>query len=176
MSKFSTDDFIMEKIDIDNPEDRMVFGAPKQQERFQPDSGRIIFIGMPGSGRLELAERVAKRLGMRMLAPESIASVAELETLCAKPGVVLVVPCDALRNEPVRAALRDNGKVFYLMAEVLRMAHRLNQTSEPEREAISALFVEMEPLCMMTLHFILQAWKEPEEIVDNVLEMLGLPA
>lgn len=175
MSKFSTDTFIKDRIEIDDAGASVVFGKPRGIDTFSPQTGRIIFIGMPGSGRLELAERVAARLGMRVIAPESINSVQELDALCADTGTVLIIPCEALRNESIRTALREKGKVFYLMAEVLRMAYRLNQTSEAEKEAISALFVEMEPLCMMSLHYILQAWKEPEDVVDNVLEMLGLP-
>lgn len=176
MSKFTTEHFIMEKVAVEDENTSRVFGKPQPQDVFVPAEGRIILIGLPGSGRAELAERLAGRLGMQVRMPESIASASELDALCDESGIIVVVPCEALRNEEVRTALREKGSVFYLMAEVLRMAYRLNQNSEQEREALSALFVEMEPLCMMTLHFILQAWKEPEEIVGNVLEMLGLPA
>ncbi|UZP68019.1 hypothetical protein N1030_03315 [Desulfovibrio mangrovi] len=175
MSKFSTESFIKEKVEVEDANRNLVFGKSKKLDSFDPATGRIIFIGMPGSGRLELAQRVAERLNMRVVAPEVVDSVEALDAACADTGIIFILPCEALRDEAIRAAVREKGKVFYLMAEVLRMAYRLNQTSIPEQEAISALFVEMEPLCMMTLHYILQAWKEPEEIVDNVLEMLALP-
>lgn len=183
MSKFSTEGFIQDKIEVEDPNAVRVFGKSAPVAPFSPQEGRIIFIGLPGSGRLELAERVAARLNMKVVAPETdtpsgsgqpIDSVEALDAACADKGIVFVLPHTALRSEAIRTALREKGKVFYLMAEVLRMAYRLNKMTEPEREAISAEFVELEPLCMMTLHYILQAWKEPEEIVDNVLEMLGI--
>jgi shikimate kinase len=176
MSKFSTEEFIKEKTEVEEADAVRVFGKSRGLDTFDPATGRIIFIGMPGSGRLELAEQVAERLKMRVVAPEVVDSVEALDAVCADAGIVLVLPCEALRDDAIRAAVREKGKVFYLMAEVLRMAYRLNKTSIPEQEAISALFVEMEPLCMMTLHYILQAWKEPKEIVENVLEMLAIPA
>ncbi len=173
---FSTDGFIQEKIRVEEPDASRTFGKSARPAAFSPASGSIVLIGLPGSGRRELANALSVRLGMGIAAPEEVnAAMFAPGGIYAEPGRIVVLPCEALREESVRVAVHKAGTVFYLMAEVLRMAHRLGKTSDADREALSALFVEMEPLCMQTLHYILQAWKEPEDLVENVLEMLGLP-
>lgn len=173
MSKHSTEGFVKEKIDVDQADKVMTFGRREVSKGYDPASGCLFLIGLAGSGREELATLLAEKYALKVQKPKTISSLEDVEVLSRVSGTVVIVPHSAVRDDDIRLALREKGKVFYLMGEVLRMAHRLGM-DEQEREVHSALFVEMEPLFMMTLHYILQGWKEPEELVDNVGEMLSM--
>ncbi len=60
------------------------------------------------------------------------------------------------------------------MTELLHLAHNLGLDAEQGREQIGSDFIELEPHMLASLHFILHGWKEPEDLVENVLEPLGL--
>jgi len=170
----STDHFIQEKAEVQEADATMTFSKKTQLETFSTTEGILFFIGFTGSSRIKLAKLLSARLDMKVQAPEAIVSVADLTTLCKTKGSIIIVPQSAIRIEEVRNALSSYGKVFYLMTELLHIAHNLGLNADEAREQISPDFIELEPHMLASLHYILHGWKEPEELVENVLEPLGL--
>ncbi|SIN70068.1 hypothetical protein [Halodesulfovibrio marinisediminis] len=169
-----TDHFIQEKVEVVDASATMTFGKKTELDRFSTKNGIIFLIGFTGSKRHQLADILAAKLEMSIQAPEAISSVAELQKICEHSGSIVVVPQAAIRIDEVRNALREHGKVFYLMTELLHLAHNLGLDAEQGREQIGSDFIELEPQMLASLHFILHGWKEPEDLVENVLEPLGL--
>lgn len=169
-----TDHFIQEKAEVQEAEATITFGKKTALTRFTPQDGNILLTGFTGSKRNELAELLSKKLEMEVVAPEKIESLDELKTLCAKKGQIIIVPQSTMRISTVCNALREHGKVFYLMTELLHLAHNAGLTPEQGREQMGQDFIDLEPQMLASLHFILHGWKEPEELVESVLEPLGL--
>lgn len=168
-----TDHFIKDKAEVEEADATMTFSGKTELDTFSPEGGIIFLIGFTGSKRHTLAELLSDKLNMSVQAPDEIPSLDALQTLCQQKGAI-VVPQAALRNKDVRNALRNHGKVFYLMTELLHLAHNLGLDAEQGRETLGADFSELEPHMLASLHFILHGWKEPEDLIENVLEPLGL--
>lgn len=177
MGKFSTEGFIKKRVNVEDSNVTMTFGQKRQASAYDVANGRIFLIGMPGSGRRALAELLAKHYNADVVVPDTPEAAAfdvnAFTACCKETGIIVVPPYQALRDAKVRAAVKESGKVFYLMGEVLRCSHRLG-LDDGQREAFATEFAEMEPIFMMTLHNILQGWKEPEELVESVVEQLSL--
>lgn len=170
----NTDHFIQEKAEVQNADASMTFGKKTELDTFSTTDQHIFLIGFSGSKRAELAALLAKKLGMDVQAPKAITSSAELDALCKEKGSIIIVPQSAMGISEVRDVLREKGKVFYLMTELLHLAHNLGLDAEQGREQIGPDFIELEPHMLASLHFILHGWKEPEDLVENVLEPLNL--
>lgn len=170
----STEHFIKEKAEVQEAEATMTFGKKTELDTFSTKDGILFLIGFSGSKRHQLADLLASKLDMSIQAPETISSLDEVKKLCEKTGSIIIVPQSAMRFDEVRNALREYGKVFYLMTELLHLAHNLGLDAEQGREQIGSDFVELEPHMLASLHFILHGWKEPEDLVENVLEPLNL--
>lgn len=170
----STENFIQDKAEVLDADATMTFGQKTELDTFSTKDGMLFLIGFSGSKRRQLADILASKLGMSVQAPEAISSLAELKKLCENTGSIIVVPQSAIRIDEVRNALCEHGKVFYLMTELLHLAHNLGLDAEQGREQIGSDFIELEPHMLASLHFILHGWKEPEDLVENVLEPLGL--
>ena len=169
-----TDHFTKQKTTVQDANATMTFGGKQHLDTFSPEHGIIFLIGFTGSKRAELAELLGQKFSMESIAPEAIDSADELEELASAEGTIIIVPQSAMRNEDVRNALRAHGKVFYLMTELLHLAHNLGLDAEQGREQLGADFVELEPHMLASLHYILHGWKEPQELIDSVCEPLGL--
>ncbi|OBQ51610.1 hypothetical protein [Halodesulfovibrio spirochaetisodalis] len=169
-----TDHFIQKKTEVQNADATMTFGKKTELDTFSTQDGILFLIGFTGSKRNELAALLADRLTMTVQTPDTLDSMADLEALCAHKGSIIVVPQSAMRDDEIRSSLREQGKVFYLMTELLHLAQNLGLDAEQGREQIGADFIELEPHMLASLHFILHGWKEPEDLVENVLEPLGL--
>lgn len=169
-----TDHFIQEKAEVQDADATITFGKKTPLARFTPQDGNILLTGFTGSKRNELASLLSKKLGMNVITPEKIESLEELVTLCAPKGQIIIIPQSAMRNSSVCNALREHGKVFYLMTELLHLAHNTGLTPEQGREQMGQDFIDLEPHMLASLHFILHGWKEPDELVESVLEPLGL--
>jgi hypothetical protein len=119
------------------------------------ETGNVILIGLPGSGRAELAGLLAERTGQPALAPRDAG--AAVEALKGRGAIVVLE--DRLVDHPeVRPLIHGAGKVFYLMADTRLLSGRV---------------AEVEPVFYGVLHFILQGAQSPEELVDDALEKIG---
>ena len=140
---------------------------------------RTIFLaGLPGSGRRPVGEKLAGMLERPFIdlagelgdqAPE----MDRLEDILAEETVVASLPAGALDSPRMREALKSRGKVFYLMASVPTMAARLGAHG-PDRESLADRMLEMEPLLMETMHFILPADRGEGEIASDAAEKAAL--
>lgn len=169
-----TDHFIQDKAEVKDADATITFGKKTELESFSTKESILFLIGFDGSKRHELADILASKLKMSVQAPGAISSLDELKELCKNTGSIIVIPQSAMRHDEIRNALREYGKVFYLMTELLHLAHNLGLDAEQGREQIGSDFIELEPHMLASLHFILHGWKEPEDLVENVLEPLGL--
>jgi hypothetical protein len=139
------------------------------------ETGNVILIGLPGSGRAELAGLLAERTGQPALAPRDAG--AAVEALKGRGAIVVLE--DRLVDHPeVRPLIHGAGKVFYLMADTRLLSGRvagrdgLADADETWRR-LSARLAEVEPVFYGVLHFILQGAQSPEELVDDALEKIG---
>lgn len=139
------------------------------------ETGNVILLGLPGSGRSELARLLAGRTGKPVLAPGDAAAAVEA---LAGTGAIIVLP-DRLADDPeVLPRIHGAGKVFYLMADTRLLSGRVAER-DGVRDAdrlwreLSARLAEVEPTFYGVLHFILQGARTPDELVDDALEKIG---
>jgi|GEM_PF-1614578 len=171
--RFDTTGFVMRKQEVGEADAVMTVSRAGRRAPFDPAAERIVILGLPGSGRRRLAELVAERFGMQAAAPEDDAAPEVVTELCCRTGLVLAAPVSAVRDDALRACLRDGARVFYMMANPVRLANELGLSGETgEKFCREAL--ELETLCMGVLHFLLPDGRSPEQLVDNVCENLGV--
>ena len=132
----------------------------------------VILTGLPGAGVAELGRRVAERLGCAFAELGADADSDAVRGALRGGATVLTIDGRALRDAGVRENLRGLGKVFYLSGDVTTIIRRASCDSDVDREEVSRLFGELEPLFFGTLHFIVSLDQEPEEMLDDVLEKL----
>jgi len=145
-----------------------------------PGGGILYIIGLPGSGKSAVAERLASELGCpaRTL-PLDGPDEALTQILAATPAgpVGVGVPHKLLLGEAFRQRLQSTGRVLYLMASVEAMAQRLAKTPEEQakvRERLGRLRTSYEPLIMQTLHLMAPADAPLDEVLADVLERVRM--
>lgn len=114
----------------------------------------------------------------REMEKEALAEVATL------PGKVLATGGGIVLDEEDRRLMGETGIMFYLAADAALLAKRL--MADPQTEQRPALTVlslhdeivtvmsEREPLYMACMDHMLQAHREVEQLVDDILVALGL--
>ena len=106
-----------------------------------------------------------------------------LKEVCAGSGQVVATGGGIVLDADNRTLLREHGQVFYLMADAPLLHQRLAAQDdaslrppltdlEPAQELAETL-AEREPLYFQTLHYILPANRQLDELVQDVLERLG---
>lgn len=154
------------------------FGQGERREDFADawkDTGNVVLVGLPGSGKAELATRLAKRIDAPVLTP--VSSDDAVEAL-GQSGAVIILT-DALVEDPqVQPLIHGAGKVFYLMADTNTLSARVAERDGVEdREQLwrdmSARLAVVEPMFYGTLHFILQAVGPMDEMEADAMEKIA---
>jgi shikimate kinase len=139
------------------------------------ETGNAVLVGLPGSGKAELARLLAERTGKPVSAPGNAEAAAE----ALKGRGAIIVLADELVDDPaVRPLIHDAGKVFYLLADTRLLSDRVTgrdglDHAEDLWRRLSARLAELEPVFYAVLHFILQGAQPPTELVDDAMEKLG---
>jgi shikimate kinase len=108
----------------------------------------------------------------------------QLQEVCRHRGQVVATGGGLVLQPENRQLMKECGSVFYLMPDVETLLQRLAaeedkgrpalfEESLSLREEISRVLQEREPLYFEALHYMLQAGKPIEELLDDVLTMLG---
>ena len=169
---------INEQYDVAEAEVSKSFGKGEKREDYADawkDTGNVILVGLPGSGKMALSELIGERSGMEVVVPES--NETAIEFLNGK-GRVIVLDDGLVEDQRVYSLIHGAGKVFYLMTDSNTLSSRVAECEAIEdkeqlwRDLSSRLGV-MEPLFYGTLHFILQATQSPEEMADDAMEKVA---
>ena len=144
----------------------------------------FFLVGLSGSGKTCVGRALAEKLGFEFVdvADEIGPDETELDVLrrlVAQDGLVVASLSDSVSDPEVRKFMRDEGKVMYLMASVgtllSRSADRFSDGEiDSARESFAAELVERESFFHQTLHFILQADKPFEDVVEDALDKARL--
>jgi shikimate kinase len=148
--------------------------APRPQ---MPGGGILYIIGLPGSGKSAVAERLARELGCPALSLPQDDPGEALDHILASGPAVVEVPHKLLLGEAFRQRLQSTGRVLYLMASVEALAGRLAATPEEQnavRERLGRLRSSYEPLMMQTLHLMAPADAPLGEVLADVLERVRM--
>ncbi|XXJ19218.1 hypothetical protein ACR42D_06615 [Desulfovibrio caledoniensis] len=169
---------INEEYDVEDAGAAKGFSRGERREDYADpwrETGNVVLIGLPGSGRAELARLLADRTGKPVLTPPDAGDAAEA---LRGRGAIIVLE-DRLVDDPgVQPLIHDAGKVFYLMADTRLLSGRVAERegladAEELWRGLSARLAEVEPTFYGVLHFILQSARSPEELVDDALEKIG---
>lgn len=171
-------DFIRKKYEVEAPDEKKVFGKGERREDYEAawkSSSRQFLVGLPGSGRRELA----RLMGERLEVPVTDAADADSAKQACEEGSAVVVVEPGVFDDP-EAATRMNGcgKVFYLMTDANTLARRLAARGDAaDEEAVwqqlCSDLEKYEPLFMGNLHFILQGVADPADLLDDALEKVS---
>lgn len=166
---------INEYYDVEDADATKAFGKGEKREDYADawrDSGNIVLIGLPGSGKAAMAEILAERTGQPLMNPADAEEA--VQTLGGENGVI-VLDDRLVEDQAVQPVIHGSGKVFYLMADSNTLSQRVAELDGAEdRESLwqemSARLAVMEPVFYSVLHFILQAAQPQEELVEDALE------
>jgi hypothetical protein len=153
---------IRERFDVQEEDKSLTF----RHEAAAPiggASGNLFFLGLPGSGRRELARVVAARLGLPMV---EAATRVDLDAALAASGqAVAVIDSSLVEDQDAVAAMRATGKVFVLTILPHELAARLG---EPARAGeLARQWERLEPVLLAAAHFILPLDETFEELAED---------
>uniref|UniRef100_A0A7C4ELL0 Shikimate kinase n=1 Tax=Fundidesulfovibrio putealis TaxID=270496 RepID=A0A7C4ELL0_9BACT len=165
--------FIRERFDVQEEDKTQSFRHDVAGQPLGGAGASLFFVGMPGSGRRELARRAAKALGLEYAeaaTPESLLALAQ--DLKKARAVAVTAGGEALADPAVRDILRAGGKVFYLMSAAPILARNLGQLERVED--ILRRLEALEPHFMSAAHFVQPVASTMEEMLEDVAEKARL--
>jgi shikimate kinase len=174
-------EFIRREFLVEDPDKTTVIKQDAPAQRPGPAEGVLFVIGLSGSGKSEIARRVAEALGRQAAELPLDGADAALDDLFAaaqngSPAVV-AVPHKLLAGEGLRKRLQAGGRVLYLMAGAETIAARQAKTPEEEatlRERLGRQRTAFEPYFMQTLHLLAPADGPLDQVLADVLERVRL--
>lgn len=169
---------INERYDVEDAEASTAFSKGEKREDYADawkDTGNVVFVGLPGSGKAELAQLVSERTGMEVDVP---ISTSEAIDALGGSGRIIILTDDLVEDAQVQPLIHGSGKVFYLLADTRLLSDRVSKRKgEGEADdlwrSLSARLAVMEPVFYSVLHFILQGAQSPEELLSDALEKIG---
>lgn len=168
---------INEQYDVAEAEASKGFTKGEKREDYADawkDTGNVILMGLPGCGKGDLGELLAERTGMELIVPTS---PEEAVAALAKGNRVIVLSDALVAAQEVQPLVHGAGKAFYLMADSNTLSERVYRRDAGDKEELwrdlSARLAEMEPVFYGALHFILQATRPPEELVEDAMEKIA---
>ncbi|MFH1913867.1 MAG: hypothetical protein ABIK45_06305 [Pseudomonadota bacterium] len=173
------DHLIKEEVEVDEAGVTRTHGRGGRREDFADAwkaTGRVVLLGLPGSGRAALARLLADRLGIGAVTPKDAQSAVAALT---GPAAVIVLADELVVDPAVQPHIHGAGKVFYLMVDSRTLAARVvEQGGDRDQDAVwrelSARLAVMEPVFYGVLHFILQAGSPSEEVAEDALAKIAL--
>lgn len=169
---------INEQYDVEDAGAIKAFGKGESRGDYADawkETGNAILMGLPGSGKGELAALLAERTGLPVVTPADVEAAREVLT---GEGRIIVLTDDLVEDTSIQPLIHSAGKGFYLMADSSTLSDRVAKRDGLEdREALwrelSARLAVMEPIFYSTLHFILQAGQSLETMVEDAMEKLA---
>lgn len=166
---------INEYYDVEDAEATKSFGKGEKREDYADawkDSGNLVLVGLPGSGKTAVAEVLSERTGQPLVRPSG---VEETVRVLGGENSIIVLDDALVEDSNVRPLIHGSGKVFYLMADSNTLSRRVAERDGIEDHEslwrdMSARLAVMEPVFYSVLHFILQAAMPQEELVEDALE------
>lgn len=169
--RFDTSGFVQERAHVLDADRSMVFG-PAAKPGEPAVMTRLVMLGMREQGTAELAELAARRLGLVPRVLPDDATPAQVVAACAEEATVVVPPLASLRDAGVRDALRA-CKVYHVMVNPARFAAERGLAGEAGEEFCREA-MELDALCLSVMQHPLADGKTPAEMLENVLETLGI--
>ncbi len=172
-----TKHLIKEQYDVDDAGATKEFIKGEKREDYADawkDTGNIVLVGLPGSGKAVLAEGLAQRTGLDVLVPKSMEDA--IESLKGEKSIV-VLEDSLVESDGVQPLVHGAGKVFYLMVDTNTLSTRLAEREKVEDKEqlwhdLSARLAVMEPIFYGVLHFILLP-QSAEETLEDALEKIA---
>lgn len=169
---------INEQYDVQEAEVAKSFSKGEKREDYADswsNTGNVILMGLPGSGKGELGQILAQRTGLPLANP---ATAEEAVELMKGDGNIIVLVDELVEDQSVQPLIHGAGKGFYLMADSNILSQRVAERDTIEdREQLwrdlSARLAVMEPIFYGALHFILQAGQSAEEMAGDALEKIA---
>jgi len=197
-------DYINEKFEVQEKDKTAVFKPPSPGRGTPPFPKNVFFVGLSHSGKTTLGKLVAEELDKKFVHTRALVEAEAgmgtleivkakgweefdrleseaLERVCGEKDQIVATSARVVLADKNRELLKENGRVFYLMADVPLVFKRLVAETDPARRPVLADqapkdlkeevvrdFVEREPLYMELGGTILQAGKEPAELVQDV--------
>lgn len=177
-------EFIREKFEVEEADKVRVHRQDGSAGPGLPTGGPLYLVGLPGSGKTALGQRLARQLGVAFVALPAQGApdvrTQALEQALALGSPVVEVPHKLLADDAFRQRLAATGRVMYLMAHAGVLADRLatarsaqeGQDPEALRRGLVGLMGTFEPLCMQILHMLVPAEGPLDEVEALALERL----
>lgn len=169
---------INKQYDVDDAEANATFGKGEKREDYADawqNTGTVVLVGLPGSGKAGLAALLAERTGLDVANP---ASADEAVAVLGGEKKIVILTDFLVEDPVVQPLIHGAGKVFYLMGDSRTLSDRVAErdaVADPEQlwRDMSARLAVMEPIFYSVLHFILPAGRTPEELVEDALEKVS---
>lgn len=164
-------EIIRRRFHVDEEDKTAVFRHDRAD--FAPiggSTGSLFFLGLDGSGKRALARAASVRLHLEYAEARD---ASDLQALLAGKAQAVAVAGSVLAEVPALAlAMREAGKVFYLMRLPHELAARLGDPSRTE--ALADELARLDPMLLSAAHFILPSDETDEERIEDVAEKVRL--
>ncbi|MEF2229947.1 MAG: hypothetical protein V3571_03380 [Pseudodesulfovibrio sp.] len=169
---------INERVDVEDADASRAFGKGVRREDYADtwrNTGNVVLVGLPGSGKAALAVILAGRTGAQVAVPGDAGGAV---SALAGTGSIIVLDDRLVEDPAVRPLIHGAGKVFYLMADSGTLSDRVAERDGiADREALwrgmSARLAVMEPVFCEVLHFIVPALGTPGDMAGDALEKIA---
>ncbi len=197
-------DYINKKFEVREKDKTAVFKSQNPDAASPPFPKNVFFVGLSHSGKTTLAKLTAQELGKTFVHTRALVEAEAgmgafeiakakgweefdrleseaLKRVCGEKDQIVATSARIVLTEQNRALLKENGRTFYLMADVPLIFKRLVAETDPARRPVLADqapkelkdevvrdFVALEPLYMELGGTILRADKKPDELVQDV--------
>ncbi|MGL1861933.1 MAG: hypothetical protein OCC46_05350 [Pseudodesulfovibrio sp.] len=173
-----TKQFIDKEYEIEDADTTRSFGKGETREDYADawkGTGNVVLVGLPGSGKVELAQLLAERTKLPVVTP---ATADEAINILGGKSTIIILDDTIVEVPTVQSLIHGSGKVFYLMADSKTLAARIAERDSVDDEEtlwreMSARLAVMEPIFYGALHFLLQATTPTEELVEDALEKVA---
>ncbi|WP_319472073.1 hypothetical protein [uncultured Pseudodesulfovibrio sp.] len=169
---------INEKVNVEEESASKGFSKGEKREDYADSwkgTGNVVLVGLPGSGKAELASLLAERTRQEVITP---ADASEAVAALGREKTIIVLADELVEDDSVQPKIHGAGKVFYLMADSNTLSTRVaEREGASDRESLwrdmSARLAIMEPVFYSVLHFIMQAAETPESLMEDALEKIA---
>lgn len=173
--KKNSDDFLMDKIEVNDSTQKKVFSAEAARNYVVGGrkSGNVFVLCLNDDLRDHLGKALAEKLDRKFIKVDRSGGAPAVIEAAENDNQIVSLPRGAALAQKNRERLKNNGQVIFIMCDFTALL-QATDGSEDSRNEISILLNRFEPHFMNTAHHIIRGDQSFEEMVQDALEKIAM--